>query len=59
MTAVLVVDTFVKPLRWGTVANPAIGSGVEGGSFDIKQLLTAPFVVVGFAAAAEQPFGDQ
>ena len=46
--------------QWGTVADQAIDSG-HGGSFNIKQLLTAPFVVVGFAAAAkaEQPFGDQ
>ena len=44
----------------GTVAHQAIESG-NGGSFNIKQLLAAPFVVVGFAAAAkaEQPFGDQ
>ena len=44
----------------GNGRHQAIKSG-HGGSFNIKQLLTAPFVVVGFAAAAkaEQPFGDQ
>jgi len=46
--------------QWGTVAHQAIDSR-HGGSFNIKQSLTAPFVVVGFAAAAktEQPFGHQ
>src|SRR5690242_6476875 len=38
-----------------------VGSVVDGGSFNIKQLLTASFVVIGLAAAAKakQPFGDQ